>query len=130
MCALTMMTLEEPELKYIWAFAQKKKKKKAGPLRKRSWPHFYLAHLCLSCSWLKFGSQDTFSQFPFLMFLELCCRIVGNAESGESAKKDFSPSQEGPIPHLRHHMCGAAYIPTASSLPLLLFFLLFFFYEG
>lgn len=62
--------------------------------------------LTLSCSWLKFGSQDTFSQFPFLMFLDLCCRIIGNTESGESAKKDFSPSREGLGSYLRHHSVG------------------------
>lgn len=84
----------------IW----KKKKKILGP--QESTLGLISIWLTLSCSWLEFGSQDTFSQFPFLMFLDLCCRIVGNTESGESAKKDFSPSQEGLGSCLRHQSVG------------------------
>lgn len=50
---------------------------------------------CVSCSCLKFGSQDTFSPFPFLTLLDLCCRSVGN-----TVKE--SPERVWPTPRARH----------------------------
>lgn len=68
-------------------------KKSRGP-KKALLTSFLFGSHCLSCSWLKFGSQDTFSQFAFLMFLDLCCRMVGNTVRGASQKGSL-PWREG-----------------------------------
>ena len=83
-------------VKQVWAF--EKKRKSQGP-KKAVLASFLFGSHCLSCSCLNLDYRTHFSQFPFLMFLDLCCRIVGNTESGESARKDlFLPGKVwGPV---------------------------------
>lgn len=56
------------------------------------------------------------------MFLDLCCRIVGNTESGESAKKYFSPPWKvsGPAqtPHAQGQLHSHGDSLLASTMPL------------
>lgn len=89
-------------------------KERARAPRKQSLASFLFGSHCLSCSCLNLDYRTHF-QFPFLVFLDLCCRIVGNTESGESARKiSFF---QGLGPRLRHHVCAAPVSLAPASLP-------------
>lgn len=51
----------------------------------------------LSCSWLKFGSQDTFSQFPRLVSLDVFCGVAGNSVEGGDPN-GAPPGTSPPVP--------------------------------
>lgn len=51
----------------------------------------------LSCSWLKFGSQDTFSQFPRLVSLDVFCGVAGNGVEGGDPN-GAPPGTSPPVP--------------------------------
>ena len=98
--------------KQLNRFGQLKKKKKSLGPKKALLASFLFGSHCLSCSWLEFGSQDTFSQFPFLLFLELCCRIVGNTDQGrQPARIPPLPGEAGVC--LRPHVCSAPTVPCS-----------------
>lgn len=73
------------------------KKKGWGP-EKEPLASFLPGSHRLSCSWLNFGSQDTFSQFPLLMSLDLFCGVTGNAACGEAAQTVPLPGMSPSVP--------------------------------